>query len=71
MESVQPGLGKAVCVTHPEDGRPCIRMEDFDPYDRSRAMRIFQAGQRIGISAYVRVDSAAEEAGLVLELQNE
>ena len=34
-------------------------------------MRIFQAGQRIGISACVRVDSAAEEAGLVLELQND
>ena len=66
-----PVWAKAVCVTHPEDGRPCIRMEDFDPYDRSRAMRIFQAGQRIGISACVRVDSAAEEAGLVLELQND
>lgn len=54
-----------------EEGGFCLRIEDTEPCDRPRALRIFERAEKIRFSVSLMVREAPLKAGLLVELQDE
>jgi hypothetical protein len=60
-----------VSLTRTEVEGKCLRLKDADPYDRSRAMRVFPAWEAGTVNTRIYLDSKSQASQFTLELQNQ
>lgn len=60
-----------ISLVNHKEGISCLHIEDREPYDRPRALRIFEQAEEIRLTIEVRLDKISEKSGLVIEVQDD